>query len=143
MMLAEEQIAPRRTKICSQCKKELPISAFHRRANHVRKGVRAACKVCTAAQAKAARDQKQVTKTDDERLRAAVRQRTRTAIKRGDLTPQPCEKCGSPNVEAHHPRYEGDDAHLEVMWLCRHHHALEHGKSDWTHQLELIPRHSD
>ena len=36
---------------------------------------------------------------------------------------QPCERCGSEESEKHHPDYEKP---LEVIWLCRPCHGLEH-----------------
>jgi hypothetical protein len=27
---------------------------------------------------------------------------------------------------------------LQVVWLCRYHHALAHGTQAWTRQLELF-----
>lgn len=49
------------------------------------------------------------------------------AIKRGNLTPQPCEVCASTqNIEAHHSRY---DRPLDVRWLCtRCHNKLHIGE---------------
>ena len=132
-------ISPRR-KVCSCCGQELPITAFHRRAHHVRSGVRAACRACTAERAKAARDAKkpQLAIGDAQaRRRAAVRQATRAAIRTGVLSPEPCRDCGVVEVEAHHPRYDGPDPHLDVVWLCRRCHAREHGVQDWTRQLPL------
>lgn len=46
--------------------------------------------------------------------------------RRGKLTPEPCEKCGSLNSEMHHDDY---DKPLKVQWLCRPCH-LEHHASD-------------
>lgn len=37
------------------------------------------------------------------------------AIKRGELVKQPCEECGSMEVQAHHDNYNKP---LEVRWLC-------------------------
>lgn len=42
---------------------------------------------------------------------------------RGKLKPQPCEKCGSDDVEKHHDDY---DKPLTVRWLCRPHHLELH-----------------
>lgn len=51
---------------------------------------------------------------------------TRSAIRRGILTRQPCEVCGDPNAEAHHPDHRDP---LRVIWVCRSHHkALHSGK---------------
>lgn len=47
----------------------------------------------------------------------------RSGVKRGLVTPQPCEVCGEPKAEAHHPDY---DRPLLVMWLCRPHHKALH-----------------
>ncbi len=60
-------------------------------------------------------------------VRRKCRQRTRAAVKRGDLVKQPCAVCGSPTVEAHHEDYSDP---LNVQWLCfEHHRTLMHGQS--------------
>ena len=48
---------------------------------------------------------------------------TRSAIKSGLLVKRPCEHCGEPESEAHHPDY---DRPLHVVWLCRAHHRAVH-----------------
>ncbi|MCC5968382.1 MAG: hypothetical protein JJU15_00360 [Pararhodobacter sp.] len=48
---------------------------------------------------------------------------TRSAIRSGLLSPAPCEVCGDPKSEAHHPDY---DRPLFVVWLCRAHHRAVH-----------------
>lgn len=45
------------------------------------------------------------------------------AIRYGKLAKQPCEKCGSLRVQAHHDDY---DRPLDVRWLCSVHHGEEH-----------------
>ncbi len=47
---------------------------------------------------------------------------TRSAIRRGLLSPQPCEICGA-TAEAHHPDHADP---LRVQWLCRIHHKRLH-----------------
>lgn len=54
-----------------------------------------------------------------------ARGRTARAIKTGVLVRGLCEKCGCPNVEAHHTDYSKP---LHVVWLCRKHHLEAHGK---------------
>jgi hypothetical protein len=48
------------------------------------------------------------------------------AIKRGELTRQPCEVCGDEYAEAHHSNY---DLPLNVRWLCSKHHHQLHGRA--------------
>jgi hypothetical protein len=45
------------------------------------------------------------------------------ALRRNQITRQPCEICGSIKVEAHHDDYSKP---LEVRWLCRVHHEEHH-----------------
>jgi hypothetical protein len=46
------------------------------------------------------------------------------AIRAGSLVRQPCEVCGSPDVEGHHDDYSRP---LLVRWLCKPHHLAAHG----------------
>ncbi len=68
-----------------------------------------------------------------------IRARTRAAIRRGELTPLPCQVCGDLETFPHHESYDSDDAHLRIEWLCRKHHGFEHGTRPWTKQIELFP----
>jgi hypothetical protein len=52
---------------------------------------------------------------------------TRSAIRSGLIERQPCEVCGDPQTDAHHPDY---DRPLKVQWLCRKHHKLAHKKGE-------------
>ena len=54
------------------------------------------------------------------RQRMNARKSASSAQRRGLLTPQPCEVCGSLDVEKHHEDY---DKPLQVRWLCRADHA--------------------
>jgi len=49
----------------------------------------------------------------------AARNAVHAAIQRGDMVRRPCDQCGNPKSEAHHPDYSKP---LEVVWLCRPHH---------------------
>lgn len=45
------------------------------------------------------------------------------ATRKGTLTRQPCEVCGSPRSHAHHDDYS---KRLDVRWLCAVHHKALH-----------------
>jgi len=45
------------------------------------------------------------------------------AVKRNEVTKQPCFVCGVEKVEAHHPDY---DRPLDVIWMCPAHHKQTH-----------------
>jgi len=47
----------------------------------------------------------------------------RSALRRGLVEKQPCERCGCEHSEAHHGDY---DRPMDVRWLCRPHHKEEH-----------------
>lgn len=130
-------------KRCSVCGLVLPVSSFHRRAHYVRSGVRSACQRCTSRKAQARREDLKArgeypVKDEEALKKSIVRARTRVAIRRGVLTPEPCAVCGDAHVEAHHEDYDREDAHLHVVWLCRPHHAQHHGLRPWTLQLDLF-----
>lgn len=56
------------------------------------------------------------------------------AIRAGRLTPQPCW-CGDVETDAHHHRGYAPEHALDVVWLCRRHHALAHQPSQPSEQL--------
>lgn len=63
------------------------------------------------------------------------------ALKMGKIKRMPCEICGSMKSQAHHSDYNKP---LDVMWLCRKHHAEWHmnnkpvraSEEVWTAELE-------
>ena len=59
---------------------------------------------------------------EKERARNAVYR----AIRAGRLKKLPCSVCNNFNSEAHHPDHSKQ---LEVIWLCRRHHQVAHGRS--------------
>lgn len=62
--------------------------------------------------------------TKEERtIRQKARELFKTAVRYGRITRQPCEVCGEPKTDGHHTDY---DKPLEVVWLCRKHHAEVH-----------------
>lgn len=46
-------------------------------------------------------------------------------VRKGNLTPKPCEKCGEEESVAHHDDYSKP---LDVTWLCDFHHKQWHKK---------------
>jgi hypothetical protein len=56
-------------------------------------------------------------------LKSWAHSATRSAIRRGLIVPKPCEVCGDPKAEAHHPDYRRP---LVVKWWCRRHHKQHH-----------------
>lgn len=63
--------------------------------------------------------------SEAQRVRDNARSYVRVYIKRGKITPGPCEVCGSAEVQPHHEDYSQP---LAVRWLCRVHHLEKHGK---------------
>ena len=45
------------------------------------------------------------------------------ALNKGDIIKLPCEVCGEQKSEGHHCDYSKP---LDVLWLCRQHHRIEH-----------------
>jgi hypothetical protein len=48
---------------------------------------------------------------------------TARALQLGLIEMRPCEVCGDPKSEAHHPDYHRP---LLIKWFCRQHHRAEH-----------------
>lgn len=62
--------------------------------------------------------------TDDQRVKANIRSKTRMKRYRGKLNRLPCEICGTTEkVEAHHDDYTKP---YDVRWLCFNHHREFH-----------------
>ena len=120
-------------KPCSACNRWLPLDQYHRRNHYMRDGRRSECKTCTRERTKTSRAGRQTSQLVAQKQ--AVRKRTYRAIQNGDLLPQRCGMCGSLRASAHHRRYDGEGAHLDVDWLCRSCHAREHGVRAWTKQM--------
>ena len=105
-------------KACTRCGVVKPVAEYHRSAG-ARDGLASRCRPCVSAS----------------RSRQPAKQRkahylVNRAIVSGELSPQPCEVCGTEErIEAHHPDY---DRPLDVMWLCARHHGewhRTHGKA--------------
>lgn len=60
----------------------------------------------------------------------------RNAIASNKIQRLPCEVCGKLPTDGHHMDYSKP---LEVVWLCRKHHKLEHGKIN--RKIKPLPRY--
>lgn len=60
------------------------------------------------------------------KARANARATANVYQRRGHLTREPCQACGSMEAEKHHPDYRHP---LVVEWLCRECHLTEHHKA--------------
>ena len=54
--------------------------------------------------------------------KSVARAKVASALRNGTLVRKPCEVCGA-KAQAHHSNY---DEPLNVRWLCRTHHGMEH-----------------
>lgn len=57
--------------------------------------------------------------------KVAARKAVSRAIEAGTLKPEPCQKCGKPKAQAHHPDYARP---LDVEWLCPKCHSQLHNQ---------------
>lgn len=60
---------------------------------------------------------------DGHRKRDGARSVASVYLRRGVLQHRPCEVCGDPDSQMHHPDHE---LPLQVVWLCRPHHLAWH-----------------
>lgn len=79
-----------------------------------------------------------LTKTPAAIQAQAARYAVKTAIRRGELTRQPCEKCG--HVHPHrrsHAHHEDYSRPLDVVWLCSMHHKQRHAEINAANLIAL------
>lgn len=136
-------------KICKKCGLPKSVARFARFPRN-KDGLHSYCKDCQAEHqrekyqsdlegSRARARSKKAAQPRTESVRIAVRKRSASyrarwpekkaahaavkyALKTGELERKPCERCGA-KAEAHHDDYNKP---LEVMWLCRIHHAERH-----------------
>ena len=67
--------------------------------------------------------------------------RIRRRVTWGTLKRQPCVFCGAPNSHAHHEDYSKA---LEIVWVCRKHHAAIHsGALEVSkHHIVTVPKYA-
>jgi len=147
-------------KTCFKCGTEKPLTEFYRHPmmgdGHLNK-----CKKCTKKDTRENRRKRidYYRKYDLQRYRDNPKRREATlrwfkekmalhpaakkasdivsnAIRDGRMKRQPCEVCGDPKSEAHHPDYAKP---LDVMWLCRSHHVQWHHKHGPGKNADMNP----
>lgn len=126
---------------CPDCKTEKPLTEFYRAKTRT-SGYQNICKQCASERNKQYRKNRTPEQIEKQRKqsnkssRKQNRKKTnsikrmahtyvRLAIMTGQLSKQPCEKCGAENAIAHHDNYTDP---INVRWLCQSHHRQYHAK---------------
>ncbi len=113
------------TKKCEACGVDQPLEAFHRTPRNLSL-LQSKCRHCQPRYrqgGKPERAKKRAWQRNNREKRAAHKA-VESAIARGALVRQPCERCGDAvGINAHHEDYS---RHLDVMWLCHKHHHERH-----------------
>lgn len=104
-------------RICNKCEVvQWAEYDFYRAGKHLQY-FSAVCKSCTRKNVAAYGERSP--------MKRAAQRIANNAIASGLLVPEPCRDCGKKKVDAHHPDYSKP---LDVIWLCRTHHILEHSR---------------
>ncbi len=128
-------------KKCAKCGIEKGANEFYKNPR-LKSGLSSSCKACISIASKikyvSIHGEKKPRKwTKEYRIRAIyeynrrpdqipkmnARYALRYAVITGKLEKKPCEVCSEPKSEGHHEDYSKP---LEVVWLCRPHHAGLH-----------------
>lgn len=62
--------------------------------------------------------------TLEQKVKGNARSYAKVYLRRGKIERKPCEVCGAFDSQMHHEDYSKP---LEIVWLCRRHHLVEHG----------------
>ena len=112
------------TKLCAKCKRTKPIIDFpHRKGNPIKTCTSCMPQYKQGGKPERGRRRHWTRNNKEKRLAHKV---VEYAIKRGDLTKQPCEYCGASadkKINAHHDDYSQP---LKIMWLCTPCHFIRH-----------------
>lgn len=136
-------------KTCNKCKKAKCDSLFYKDSGKT-DGKKSICKVCCSITSKAHRENNPEayrgnkvkyysTETGKLNKKKSLNKWRRNnpekrkahdavaySLKTKKLEKEPCSKCGSKTVHAHHEDYSKP---LEVVWLCHKHHMEIHNKT--------------
>jgi hypothetical protein len=135
-------------KTCFKCQRTLPLSEFYIH-KEMADGRLGKCKTCAKADSTAHRNGnlERVRAYDSERAKQTKRRKAAKIVgtrwrkenpekahaqrmvayhvRRGNMTAQPCARCGAPKTVAHHENY---DHPLDVVWLCQACHKARHAE---------------
>lgn len=120
-------------KICTQCDTRKPRDKFHKKAR-ASDGLSSWCKACKNSIETKRQQAKRETLTHEQREIKATKKRAHkqveTALYKGSLIkPKRCECCNKVfpprEIHGHHHDYAKP---LEVEWVCRACHYLDHGE---------------
>jgi ribosomal protein S27AE len=75
--------------------------------------------------------------TPEQRRKSLARSYANVYLNRGKIERKPCEECGEVKSQMHHADYR---LPLDVKWLCRRCHAIEHGAANFRTD---IGRHAE
>jgi len=103
-------------KLCAMCNKTyVPVRYFAKRKSYPY------CNPCHAAHQREWRKANPL--SPEARRKDNCRSYAGVYLRRGKIKREPCKVCGSHKSQMHHPDY---DKPLEVEWMCRPCHLLEH-----------------
>ena len=129
MIAAGVEFALPDEKLCGTCHSWLPRDQFAKSASG--DGRQRRCRECHRLSMRAWRARKHDSARSVARYRAdpeyakrvRARSRIKMRVKAGTLPRKPCERCGAPEAQTHHPDY---DKPTEIRWLCVACHGAEH-----------------
>lgn len=132
-------------KICVKCKQNRDLSRYYKRPRNKKDGLTNTCKDCYNLKERALKEadperfrkkdlayrakhkadilRKMREKGAKNRHKNRARHLLKYHIKSGKIIRKPCEVCFNQKSEGHHEDYSKP---LEVIWLCRRHHARRH-----------------
>ena len=118
---------------CTACRKSPSENNKLMNVSGSEKSLSYICRACNTLRARKYRNStignKRIKKVSAEAYKrypekSKARQLVNVALSQGKIKKEPCF-CGSTKVDGHHPDYSKP---LEVLWLCRQHHADPHKK---------------
>jgi hypothetical protein len=102
-----------------------------------REGFGRYCRTCHAAYMRAWRRRRPSGLPVEDSQKLTARATAGTYYFRHSYLKRPCERCGAPKTEMHHPDYSKP---LEVVFLCHPCHLREHGKQPRSTQFGQLLR---